>query len=172
MSWFDDDKKRPTPSRVLKKLVYERDKGICRLCHKPVDQWDFDIGHDKAHSKGGKLTLNNAILLHPLCNRSMQTLSLKQGRKILGLPSETSEDKTKKALKGLTVSELKYLSKKHRIQVKGRSSGGLFSSSKSSPSKVQYVNALSKVLKEGSISKELKGMPKPTKKKRKKSSFW
>ena len=100
----------------------------------------------------------------------MGTRSLKQERKRLGLP-ETSEEKTRETLKGLMTDKLKYLAKKHRIRVKGRVSEGLLSDSKLPPSKIQYINALSKVLEEGSINKELKRMPKQTKKKRSKSSY-
>jgi len=164
--FWGDEIKRSTPTKVLKKLVFERDKGRCRVCGKKVDHLDFNIGHDKAHSKGGKLTIKNAILLHPLCNRSMQTLGLKQTRSALGLPEP--ENKTKKALKDLTIPQLKYLTKTHKVKVKGRiSENYLFGSTNLRPSKIQYVNALSKVLTEDKIEKDLKEMPKPTKKKQK-----
>jgi hypothetical protein len=164
--WGD---RRQKPSKALKIAVYERDKGFCGLCHKKVNPLDFDIGHNIAYSKGGKLNYRNAVLLHPVCNRSMGTRNIRQERKRLGLP-ETSEEKTRKTLKGLTTDKLKYLAKKHRIRVKGRVSEGLLIDSKLAPSKIQYINALSKVLKEGSINKELKRMPKQTKKKRRKRS--
>ena len=166
---FKEDGTRPKPSKLLRKLVYERDRGISQLCGEHVDQWDFDIGHKIAYSKGGKLTLRNAVLLHPLCNRTMWTRRPKQERKALGLP-ETAEESKKKALNGLTTTQPKYLAKKHRIKVKGRVYEDWLSSSWLSPTKRQYVNALSKVLKEESIDKELNGMPKPTKKKKRRKS--
>lgn len=62
--------------------------------------------------KNGKLTLQNAILLCSLCNKSMWTLTLKQARKALGLPEPVSEKKDpKKKLNKLTLRELKYLAK-------------------------------------------------------------
>ena len=54
---------------------------------KEVDPFNFEVGHDIAHSKGGKLNLQNAILLCSLCNKSMRTLTLKQARKALGIKS-------------------------------------------------------------------------------------
>ena len=172
MLW-DEEERRPTPRKTLKKMVYERDKGRCRVCGAKVDPFNFEIGHDKAHSKGGKLNLKNAILLCPTCNRSMRTLSLKQVRKKLGLP-ETLEEKTKKLLQKLTLRELRYLAQKHRIKVKGRVSEDWFSETKLPPSKRQYVTALAKELNETQINREIKNMPKrkAKKKRKRKESSW
>ena len=171
--FWDDERRRPTPSKILKKMVYERDKGRCRICGKKVDPFNFEIGHNKAHAKGGKLTLKNAILLCPSCNKSMSTLSLKEVRKKLGLP-ETPEEKAKKLLKELTLRELKYLAKKHKIKVKGRVSRDWFSETKLPPTKRQYVNALAKKLTAKQISHGIKNMPKqkPKKKRKKRSDDW
>ncbi|MDI6904349.1 MAG: HNH endonuclease signature motif containing protein [Candidatus Bathyarchaeia archaeon] len=171
---WDEEERRPTPRKALKKMVYQRDKGKCRVCGVKVDPFNFEIGHDIAHSRGGKLTLRNAILLCSACNRSMRTLSLKQVRKKLGLP-ETSEEKTKKLLQRLSLRELRCLAKNHRIRVKGRVSEGFFSKTRLGPSKRQYVTALSKELNEKQINREIKNMPKQEhkkKRKRKKSGDW
>jgi len=102
----------------------------------------------------------------------MQTLSLKQVRKKLGLP-ETPEDRSKKLLQKLSLCELKYLAQKHRIKVKGRISEDWFSETKMPPSKRQYVNALVKELNEAQIKREIGKIPKTErKKKRKKSGTW
>lgn len=168
--FFEEEKKRPKPTQALKKMIYTRDKGVCRLCNEKVDPFNFEIGHDLAHSKGGKLNLQNAILLCSLCNKSMRTLTLKQARKALGFKSP--EDDSKKALKKLSMRELKFLAKNHRIKVKGKVSEGFLSSTILAPSKLQYANALSKELTGEQISKEIKNIPKPepNKKHRKKSS--
>ena len=79
--FFEDEPKRTKPTKALKKMVFLRDKGVCRVCKEKVDPFNFEIGHDIAHSKGGKLNLQNAILICSLCNKSMRTLSLKQMRK-------------------------------------------------------------------------------------------
>jgi hypothetical protein len=168
---FWDEEKRPTPTKALKKIVFQRDKGICRICGKRVDPFDFEIGHNRAHSRGGKLTLKNAILLHPACNRSMRTLTLKQVKGALGWP-DTPEEKAKKALNRLSLRELKYLAHKHRIKIKGRVSEGLFTTTRLSPSKRQYINALAKEVKENQINQELSRMPKAKSKKRRRTSGW
>jgi len=102
--FFEEEKKRTKPTKSLKKIIYVRDKGTCRICHQKVDPFNFEIGHDVAHSRGGKLNLQNAILLCSLCNKSMRTLTLKQARKALGFKSP--EDESKKTLKKLTIREL------------------------------------------------------------------
>jgi hypothetical protein len=166
---FGEERKRTKPTQALKKIIFVRDKGVCRLCNEKVDPFNFDVGHDIAHSKGGKLTIENSILLCSLCNKSMRTLSLKQARKALGYKSP--EDDSKKSLNKLSIKELKFLAKSNRIKVNGRVSEGLFSSSKLPPSKRQYVNALAKELTQEKIISELKNMPKPEpKKKQKKKS--
>lgn len=163
---FGEERKRTKPTQALKKIIFVRDKGVCRLCNEKVDPFNFDVGHDIAHSKGGKLTIENAILLCSLCNKSMRTLSLKQARKALGVKSP--EDDTKKALNKLSIKELKFLAKNNRIKVKGRVSEGLFSSSNLPPSKRQYVNALAKEITQEQIVSELKNIPKPKPKKKQK----
>lgn len=154
-------------------MVYLRDKGICLSCGHGVDPFNFEIGHDIAHSKGGKLTVQNAILLCSPCNKSMRTLSLKQMRKQLGLPEPVNEqDKVKKALNKLSMKELKYLAKLHDIRLKGKTEESLFSSTTLAPTKRKYITALSKEVTEDKIKEELASIPKPEpkKKRRKKSS--
>ena len=151
-------------------MVFLRDKGVCRVCNEKVDPFNFEIRHDIAHSKGGKLTLQNAILICSLCNKSMRTLSLKQMRKQLGLPEpESQQDKTKKALNKLSMKELKFLAKNQGIKLKGRVEESLFSSTTLAPTKSQYLKALLKEMDEQKIKQELENMPKRTKKKRKKN---
>jgi hypothetical protein len=166
--FFDEEPKRTKPTATLKRMVFERDEGICRVCTKKIDLFSFEIGHDKAHSKGGKLTLKNSILICSPCNKSMRTLTLRQVRKDLGL-LDTNE-KVKKALNKLSMKELKYLAKVKDIKPKGKVSEGLFASTTIAPFKRQYVTALAKEMSEEQIQQNLKNMPKETKKKRNKKS--
>jgi hypothetical protein len=167
--FFEEEKKRSKPTQALKKMIYIRDKGVCKLCNERVDPFSFEVGHDLAHSKGGKLDLQNAILLCSLCNKSMRTLSLKQARKALGIKSP--ENDSKKALKKLSMKELKFLAKNHRIKLKGKISEGFLSSTTLAPTKAQYVNALAKELNSEQITEEVKNVPKPEpKKKRRKKN--
>jgi hypothetical protein len=87
---------------------------------------------------------------------------------------KTDEEKSRKALKALTIPQLKYLAKSHGARVKGTVSEGLFDSSYSAPSKQKYVNKLATILKDTDIQRELAKMPKPEKKKRRRqrSSWW
>jgi formamidopyrimidine-DNA glycosylase len=39
--FWNESEKRPTPKRALTRMVYERDKGKCRVCGKEVDPFDF-----------------------------------------------------------------------------------------------------------------------------------
>jgi 5-methylcytosine-specific restriction endonuclease McrA len=113
--FYDDEPKRTKPTKALKKMIFVRDKGVCRVCNERVDPFNFEVAHDIAHSKGGKLTLQNSILLCSLCNKSMRTLTLKQMRKQLGLPEpENAQDKTKKALNKLKPKRAKIPSQKSR----------------------------------------------------------
>jgi len=147
MSLWDDEPRRTTPNKALKRIVYERAKGICQLCNTKVDPFDFEIGHNRAHSKGGKLTIRNALLLHPSCNRSMGAMSLKNVRSRLGL---SDPDSMKKKLRSLTLPELQVLAKKHSVKVKGKIVSPLISwgneDYRTAPTKQQFVNALAKVL--------------------------
>jgi HNH endonuclease len=171
--FFEEEKKRSKPTKALKKMIYVRDKGFCRMCNEKVDPFNFEVGHNIAHSKGGKLDLQNAILLCSLCNKSMRTLTLKQARKALGVKSP--EDESKKILNKLSMRELKFLAKNHRIKLKSKVEEGFLSSTIIAPSKRQYVNALAKDLTFEQIEKEIKNVPKPEPKKKtrkKKSSSW
>jgi hypothetical protein len=175
--FWEEENRRTKPNKALKKMVFLRDKGVCRVCNEKVDPFNFEVGHDIAHSKGGKLTLQNAILLCSLYNKSMRTLSLKQMRKQLGLPEPvTEQEKVKKALNKLSMKELKYLAKVHGIRLKGKTEESLFSSTTLAPTKSQYIKALSKEVTEDKIKEELANLPKPEpKKKRRKratSSFF
>ncbi|HYC11722.1 MAG TPA: HNH endonuclease [Nitrososphaerales archaeon] len=154
-------------------LVFHRDKGICRLCNLPVDPLDFDIGHNTAFAKGGKLNLQNAILLHPRCNRSMQKLNLKEARTVLGLP-ETQEEQAKKVLNTLGMNQLRYLAKQNFVKLKSRVEEGFWSDRTVRPSKRQFVNALAKTLSADNVKSQIASMPKPERRKRraKKKSFW
>jgi|SRR5690242_613298 len=54
--------------KKLVKLVYERDKGICQLCHLPTGESDWDIDHIIPQSFGGQHYPANLRLTHKTCN--------------------------------------------------------------------------------------------------------
>jgi len=52
-----------------KVVIYRRDKGICQECGRKVAWEEFEADHIKAHSSGGKTTIENGQLLCRECNR-------------------------------------------------------------------------------------------------------
>jgi hypothetical protein len=48
--------------------VFERDKGICQICHWPVEYDDYHLDHIIPLSKGGSHTYNNVQVTHGHCN--------------------------------------------------------------------------------------------------------
>lgn len=57
------------------KVVYERDKGLCKLCGLPVirdkfadDYWSGTVDHIIPVSKGGSGSMENCQLAHRICN--------------------------------------------------------------------------------------------------------
>lgn len=49
-------------------LILHRDKGICQLCHEPVDGDNWHADHIVPHSRGGPTSIENGQLLHVNCN--------------------------------------------------------------------------------------------------------
>lgn len=168
---FDDEpQKRKVPPKVLRRLVWERDQGRCRICGKEVDRWDWELGHDKAHSRGGRLTLANTFVVHSSCNRSQSTRSVRELHRMLGIAPARNE--VKDELRKLTVFQLRQLAKSHKLPVKGRVEEGLFESRTLAPSKQKFVNALAKVVSKDEIARVAELKPEPKKRKRRKESSW
>ncbi len=53
---------------VKRAVVFDRDKGICGICGKPVDPLEWHMDHIKPLSRGGEHTYENVQVSHPLCN--------------------------------------------------------------------------------------------------------
>lgn len=171
--WGEEPKKKTVPKLILRRNVWERDRGICQICGKKADPLNWELGHKRAKSKGGQLTFKNTFVVHPSCNKSQRTLTFKQARKIAGGP-KSAEEKKKEALGKLTMGNLKYLAKKHGVTPKGKKVEGFLYDEVKAPGKRQYVNALAKVVTPGRISTDLRGKPKAAKRKKgkKKDDFW
>jgi len=60
-------KKRPVPPK-LRIEVWDRDKGICGLCHEPADPLDWAADHIVPEALGGPTIAHNLRVSHPLCN--------------------------------------------------------------------------------------------------------
>jgi HNH endonuclease len=140
-----------------KQILYERSHHRCEnpACAKTLEFSEMQVGHKKAHSKGGGSTLKNSVALCWRCNKLQGTDSWpvflkKQGITVPG-------DSLKQLLTKLTLSELKFLATKHGVKLKGRVvEGGLFSGDyRQAPSKNQYVRALSGIISETDVKSSL-----------------
>ena len=60
--------KRTTISKAVRIAVYQRDKGICQICGKPVDINDFTVDHIIPLDRGGLNTMSNYRCLCKRCN--------------------------------------------------------------------------------------------------------
>lgn len=54
---------------VERRVVFERDEGICGICGEAADLNDFHIDHIHPVSRGGEHTYENVQVAHPDCNR-------------------------------------------------------------------------------------------------------
>lgn len=50
--------------------IFERDRGICHICRKPVDPNDWHLDHLIPLSRGGEHVSQNVAVAHPFCNMS------------------------------------------------------------------------------------------------------
>lgn len=55
---------------VDRKVVFERDNGICHICLDVVDPADWHLDHIIPLSKGGPHSYDNTAVSHPFCNES------------------------------------------------------------------------------------------------------
>ena len=61
---------RQNVSKATRQLIFNRDRGRCHLCHKPVDPLRFHIDHLIPLSAGGTHNLDNLAISHSTCNLS------------------------------------------------------------------------------------------------------
>lgn len=54
--------------RVYRRIVWERDGGVCRLCLQPADPSSWHLEHLTPLSRGGDHTYDNVAVSHPGCN--------------------------------------------------------------------------------------------------------
>lgn len=156
-----------------KQILYRNAGKRCQnpACRRRIDFDEMQIGHKRAWSRGGKTTLSNSLCLCYRCNKLQGTDSWaiflrKQGVK-------DSNAQRKDSLEALSIGQLKSLAKKHGVKVKGRVEEGLFDfeTRRLPPIKKQYISKLKGVVTE----REIRSVPKPAvkkRKKRKKSSDW
>jgi len=75
-------KKRKSCPKTVKEMVWAKYCGInkmigkCYVCNRPIHFTSFEVGHNKAFTKGGKWNINNLRPICRTCNRSMGTMSI------------------------------------------------------------------------------------------------
>ncbi len=88
--------------KILRRIVWKRDKGICRLCSVKIRAGeDWDLARKRA---GGLYTEANCFVAHHTCNISQGRKSLATVRRHLGL----SKKKTSKSGKRKRKSRRSY----------------------------------------------------------------
>jgi 5-methylcytosine-specific restriction endonuclease McrA len=60
---------RQGSSTVNRQALYEHDKGMCGICHRPVSKYKFEVDHIVPIARGGKHLEGNVQVAHPTCNR-------------------------------------------------------------------------------------------------------
>lgn len=58
----------PITDKVMREMIYERDNGICHICHEPVARAEMSIDHLIPLADKGPHTLRNVALAHKRCN--------------------------------------------------------------------------------------------------------
>ena len=59
----------PVVERIYRQVVFDRDGGICHICHGATDPLDWHIDHIIPLSRGGEHSYRNVAVSHPRCNR-------------------------------------------------------------------------------------------------------
>ncbi|MFH0929399.1 MAG: hypothetical protein V1818_03525 [Candidatus Aenigmatarchaeota archaeon] len=94
---FERKDKKRIPKKILRRMVWERDKGRCKLCGVKIRAGeDWDLARIKAGSKGGEYTYANCFVAHHTCNTSQGNLSLKQAKRSIGVSKGNKKKSTKK----------------------------------------------------------------------------
>ena len=82
---------------VWEKYNGKRYNGKCYVCEKPITSRNFDVGHNKAVTKGGKTRLSNLRPICRKCNSSMGTMSIERyKKKYYGKGKKTTKRKSKR----------------------------------------------------------------------------
>jgi 5-methylcytosine-specific restriction endonuclease McrA len=86
MGWFDFEEdsqpRRKSIPKAVKVIVWgkyigsDKAEGKCYVCKRTISITDFDLGHNKAVSKGGGNNISNLRPICRTCNTSMQTTSI------------------------------------------------------------------------------------------------
>ena len=165
---WEEPRKRTLGTRE-RQILWKRADGKCQACGKPITYLDMQVGHKTAYSKGGSTTLRNSVCLCYTCNKLQGTDSFSNFLKKLGKSSPANE--AKDILKSLKIAQLKELAKMHGVIVRGKKDEDWYGTTTKTPTKTQYITAISKKVSLGDIKSSIKNIPAPEKKKRKRRSY-
>lgn len=82
---------------AMRTAVWERDQGICGICHEPVDPLEWNADHILPWVLGGETVVHNLRVTHPRCNRKRPTPLRMTDEQI----QEACEDWTENELAGV-----------------------------------------------------------------------
>lgn len=87
-------KKGGISKAILKRRVWKRDKGICKLCGDKIGRFDaWDLARDRA---GQPYTEKNCFVAHHTCNLSQGRKTKKQTLRGIGIGKRRKRATTKK----------------------------------------------------------------------------
>jgi len=172
--YYNDKPRRKAIPSAVKYTVWskyigaDKAEGKCYVCGKTIHITEFDLGHNKAKSKGGGDSISNLRPICRTCNTSMHTTSIEIFK---ARHFDKPKENHKQALETLTIKQLKFLADKHHIRVKGSVVENYFEASHTkAPTKKQYITKLFRIVTVNDLSSVPKESPKPVKKKKAKKS--
>ena len=81
---------------VWREYIGNKMNGKCYVCKTLISLTNFEVGHNKARSKGGKWTVANCRPICRSCNRSMGTMTIEAFKKKYFTKKKVSKKTTKK----------------------------------------------------------------------------
>jgi len=98
---WDEPPRRRTIPKAVKNSVWakyigaNKAEGKCYVCKRTIHITDFDLGHNKARSKGGSDNISNLRPICRTCNTSMGTQSIESFKaKHFGKPKASTVKST------------------------------------------------------------------------------
>ena len=92
-----------TRDAVWIRYIGNKATGKCYCCRiRPIHITDFQVGHNKAHAKGGSDNISNLRPICGPCNRGMGTKSIEQYRKRFSKPKTVKNKRKRRTRKTTT----------------------------------------------------------------------